>query len=395
METLNFKRIMFIVGGILALILLMFFQPFGINDSGYRTHVQQVDGHEFIRFEPGMYYAGFFAKTTSYPDVITVQFEQDKDRKEEISYFNQLITCQFNDGTYAQVGFTVKWKLPIEEKYMLMIHKDYRSTTRLAASLADYSKECMNYSMPLMTSEHHYSGGKSELRDHFQYQLRNGQYILVQGDHVERDTMGVEKHYYTSIPRVDSTGAFVLSKSDVQTYHITPTFVAITHVDYEDAVDQKLKAKVDQSTAESVSKQQLMTAQQKALTAKAEGERMVAEAKAQADAEKETEVIKKQKEVELARLAAQQAKFEAERVRAEGDALAAKNQALVRAGLTPLERATIEKETRIGVAAELAKVQFPQMMILGGDNKGPLDPFSAIGLKSFMDIQERMMTSKQ
>ena len=30
------------------------------------------------------------------------------------------------------------------------------------------------------------------------------------------------------------------------------------------------------------------------------------------------------------------------------------------------------------------------MMILGGDSKGPLDPFSAIGLKSFMDIQERM-----
>jgi len=61
---------------------------------------------------------------------------------------------------------------------------------------------------------------------------------------------------------------------------------------------------------------------------------------------------------------------------------------LVKAGLTPLERATIDKETAIGVAAELAKVKFPGMMILGGSGKGgsSLNPFDAVGLKAFRDI---------
>jgi hypothetical protein len=80
-----------------------------------------------------------------------------------------LTTCQFQDGTYAEIGFTVKWELPSPgdkidgndpEKDMIKIHHDYRSPKRLAQSLADYAKECINYSTPLMDSERHYSGGK-------------------------------------------------------------------------------------------------------------------------------------------------------------------------------------------------------------------------------------------
>ena len=71
------------------------------------------------------------------------------------------------------------------------------------------------------------------------------------------------------------------------------------------------------------------------------------------------------------------------------DAEAAANEALVRAGLTPQERAEWDYKTQVGVAEQLAKIQFPEMMIIGGDNKGgQLDPFNAIGLKSFIEIQK-------
>ena len=77
---------------------------------------------------------------------------------------------------------------------------------------------------------------------------------------------------------------------------------------------------------------------------------------------------------------------------AEGDRLK------VQAGLTPLERAKIDKETAIGVAAELAKVKFPSsMVIVGGSGSGPggkVNPFEAVGLESFYNLSKKMSGDK-
>ena len=78
----------------------------------------------------------------------------------------------------------------------------------------------------------------------------------------------------------------------------------------------------------------------------------------------------------------------AKKVKAEGEAKAAANRALVAAGLTPLEKATIEKETAIGVAAALAnsKVRWvPEVMYSGGSN-GSTTAMDAVGLNMLMDI---------
>ena len=379
-----------------ALTVLWMFNPWANNDTGYRTYVQQIGGETFTNFEPGWYYAGFRATKTVYPDVVTVQFENEDDWKQDISYNAELITSQFKDGTYADVGFTVKWKLPLTQATMQEIHTDYRTANRLAESLADYSKECMNYSTPLMDSERHYSGGKSELKDYFQFQLRNGQYILDQEEILTKNDRGeVTKRSYENSRREISKGVYELSKSDVQEYEITPNFVAITHVDYEDIVDDKLKAKVDQSTKEAISKQTLVTAQQEALTAKAEGDRQLATTRATEEAAKLEAVIRMEKEVELSRLASNQAKYDAQKVKWDGDAKAAANQALVRAGLTPEMKAKIDKETAIGVAAEFAKMKWPAMMIFGGGNNSPTNPIEALGIESMLNIQERMMSKKK
>jgi len=44
------------------------------------------------------------------------------------------------------------------------------------------------------------------------------------------------------------------------------------------------------------------------------------------------------------------------------------------------------------VSSNLAKVQFPEMMIIGGSDGGKtLDPFQAVGLESFLKIQREMV----
>lgn len=275
---------------------------------------------------------------------------------------------------------------------MLAIHKDYREQNRLAASLADYSKECANYSFQLMDSERHYSGGKSELAEAFKFQLRNGQYIIDQQEKMRIDSASGETiRSYENTPRRNADGSYLLAKSDVQQYDIVPNFVAITHVDYESVVNEKLKAKVEQSTREAIAKQELVTAQQEALTAEMRGRQKVAEVKAKEQAAKIEAEIRAQAATAVAKEQALQAKFQADKALAEGRAAAEVARLKVSAGLSPLERAQIEKETRIGVAAELAKVKVPQIVIGGGSggNKSA-NPMDAISVKMLMDVMGKL-----
>lgn len=392
MPTISGKLKMALLTLALAVVALMIANPFSINDQGYRTVVQGITGDEYVRFEPGLYFAGFFSKTTRYADVVTIQVEREEKRKADISYFSSPIRCQFADGTYAnQVGYSVKWKLPNKEERMLAIHKDYREQNRLAASLADYSKECANYSFQLMDSERHYSGGKSELAEAFKYQLRHGQYIIDQREVVRIDSASGETiRSYENSPRLNPDRSPVLAKSDVQQYDIEPNFVAITLVDYESVVDEKLKAKVEQSTREAIAKQELVTAQQEALTAEMRGRQKVAEVRATEEAAKIEAEIRAQAQTAVAAEQAKQAKFEAERALAEGRAAAEVARLKVSAGLSPREKAEFEKETRIGVAAELAKVNMPQIVIGGGNGNGQANPMDALGVNMLMQVMDRI-----
>lgn len=43
----------------------------------------------------------------------------------------------------------------------------------------------------------------------------------------------------------------------------------------------------------------------------------------------------------------------------------------------------------------MAGIQLPSLMIFGGDSKGqsPMNPFDAVGLESFLKIQEKLEAS--
>ena len=103
------------------------------------------------------------------------------------------------------------------------------------------------------------------------------------------------------------------------------------------------------------------------------------------------EVTQAQKQFEVAELAAKTALEDAKKVKAAGEAEAYSNKLKVAAGLTPLERATIDKDTKIGIAQALSGVKFPEQMIIsGGGNGGGSNPFEAIGLNSLYQLSEKM-----
>lgn len=370
----------------LAIGFIIAFNPFVHNDDGERTYVlDPIFKNEKIVFEPGWSFGGFFKRTTEYPDVMSTVLED--------------IPIRFNDATQAKAQANIRWELPKDQQSMIDLHKAYRSPDKLQSrTLTPYSQECLAFSAQLMESETHYSGGQSKLKEDFRDQLLNGQYVLETNTSFEFDSIVNERIKITEVDiRKDAaTQLAIRIPSDVQTYGIKAVFAAVPHVDYEPIVDEKLKAKIDQSTKESIAKQALITAEQEALTAEAEGRRKIAQTKATYEAEKIQAVIEAQKAKEVAAEEAQKAKFVADKVEQEGRAQAAANRALVDAGLTPEQRMKMDIEIADKVSANLAKVQFPSMMVIGGSGGGDaLNPFDAVGLESFLRIQKEFTTKKR
>ena len=60
--TNSFKLIIYGAVMIVGLIFFLIVNPFSLNDAGNRTVVERTGGEQFVRFTPGIFYAGFFSK---------------------------------------------------------------------------------------------------------------------------------------------------------------------------------------------------------------------------------------------------------------------------------------------------------------------------------------------
>ena len=343
--------------------LVLMFNPFVHNSAGERTYVQDPFlGTEKIIFEPGYHWGGFFSRTQNWPDVMSTVFD------------NEFGTVQvrFNDATQGEATANIRWELPKDEYSMISLHKAYRSPQKLQdRTLVPYGKECLAFSAQLMESETHYSGGQSKLKEDFRDQLLNGQYVLETKIEYRIDEATKEQVKITDVDlRRDANGDPITIPSDVQTYGIKAVFAAVPHVDYEPIVDKKLQAKIDQSTRESIAKQELITAQQQALTEKAKGEQLIAQTRAKQEAAKLEAVIQAEKEKLVAKENAEKAKYTADKIEQEGRAQAAANKALVAAGLTPEQQMKLDIEIAKVVSENIAKASTPSVVIMGGDSKG-------------------------
>lgn len=105
---------------------------------------------------------------------------------------------------------------------------------------------------------------------------------------------------------------------------------------------------------------------------------------------KAVEVTKAQQAYEVASLAAKEAMENAKKVKAEGDAEAFRQAALVRAGLSPKEKAEIEMKTKIGVAEALSKLELPRVVMAGGNTSNGGTAMDAMGLKMVSDLVDKM-----
>jgi hypothetical protein len=297
-----------IVTGILSVVLIIFFlivNPFSWNDAGNRTVVERTTGEQIVQFAPGIFYAGFFAKEKEWPNQISVTYQESvadlklEDNGIEVGQ----IMIRFSDATTANVKGITQFILPSDEKEMILIHNTHRTPQSLVVKrLAPYTKECLQSSAQLMSSEKHYGGGRAQMAQDFMDQLKEGVYLLRTEENVVFDSLEAEKKrvYQTEIQIDKKTSLPKRKLSSIKEYGITVADAAITDVDYEDKVDQKLIKIIDAVTKSSISKQELMTAQQQTLTAKAKGEQALVEIEYQQKQEQTKQVVEAETKVKVA-----------------------------------------------------------------------------------------------
>lgn len=385
-----------IVMGVL-LILTVAFNPFSINDAGNRQVVQTVNGDLWVKFDPGMYFSGFFSKVTTYPNNVTIQVGPEQKRSEQADYWEMPNTGTFAEGDQAALGHTVKWDLPNGNEEMKELHTTYNNIDNLIrTTLLQYQKETASYSCQRMTSEAHYSGGQSQLKDYFQDQLRKGQVLLVTKTKTQKLEDGSTKTYIDVDEKVDATGNVLRTLSDIQKYNLIASFASIDYVKYDQRIYEKLKDKIDAAADEATSKQRLITAQQEEQEAIVRGRKLIAETQAREQAAEEEAVIRARKERKVAEENVSRDKAKAASLLALKKAEAEGDKLKVQAGLSPLEQAKIDKETAIGVAKALAGpegIVFPKIVAGGQGSNGSSGALQTLELKMLNDLAKDMAKS--
>lgn len=390
---MSFKQIATLIGGGVSLLVLLAFSGkiFENNDGGIYQVKQSLSGDMTVRFEPGLYFQGL-ATLTDYKASDFLEFGKTEGAEEPI-------TVRFQDGGTAKVSGSVKIRLSNKESTMLTIHKEFRMQDALRNTLVKPTfVEAIQQTAALMKSEESYSSRRSEFASLLEEQVRRGIFETEAREVKEKDMDGNEFNDVNIVVKVDKNGHNMIRKtSPLIGYGVEVIQVIIKDIDYDDTIDALIAKKKEAEQQRVVAKANAEKSKQDTITAReranadvaiAKGAEEVEKIKAvtQAEKEKAVAILSAQKDFEAAKLARQTAEQVALAETTKGRAEAEINRLKVSAGLTPQERMELEVKKDIGVAKELAKTKFPEIMIFGGNGGNGLNPFDALGLKAMREM---------
>lgn len=355
-----------------------------VNDAGIYQVKQSVTGELSCITTPGPYFQGW-GTITSYK--ASEVFELSKEDNDEP------IKVRFADGGTAVVSGSVQFIIPSDCPSLLEIHKYFQTSDTLRTRvLRQTFVEAVQQTAGLMKADDSYSTRRSEYPTLVEEQVRRGLFETVAVEAKESDVDGNQFNDINIVIKMDKAGKRIITKpSPLLKYGITLAQVTIKDFDYDDTIDALIAKKkeaeqqkvVARSNAER-SKQDKISAEQKALAD-------VAIAKGEEEVEKIKAVTQAQKEYEVSQLNRKKVEEDSKAAETKGRADATIAQLKVNAGLTPQERAEFDVQKADKVSKNLAGIKLPNMMVIGGGSNGQAaDPFTAVGLKALMDINEKL-----
>lgn len=400
---MNKKNFFAIIVAIIAVVCVSSVGALFEDADKSKNYVCQmpVTGDYVVWTDGGLQWQGF-GNVQSYAKTSQIEFSDLQ--KNESGYVatgdNPAAGTTFNDRGKGYIIGSFRVVLPTDAKNMEAIQRDFGSEQALINNLVRPTLyKVVTACGPLMSSLESVSETRTDLTAYITDMLNNGVYKTKTSKVEVVNEITGEKELRTQaelIPDTNAPGGYARQeKSPFSQYGITAGIVSIIDIKYDKATQSQIDAQKAANLSVITAKTQALEAMQKAITIEEQGKATAAKAKWEQEKEKAIAVTKAEQEFEVARLEAEKAKQVALKVKAEGEAKAAANKALVSAGLTPLEKATIEKETAIGIAQALANSNVrwvPEIIMNGGNTNG--SAMDAVGLNMMLDVVRKMNESK-
>jgi regulator of protease activity HflC (stomatin/prohibitin superfamily) len=323
-----------IVAGLLVILTIFIFTlaPLLIEnlDSTEIMVIQSpVAGELTVHIEPGLKWQGF-GKVTKYP------------RQEQYSFCTKMVdkverNCdentdapakkvRFNDGGHANLSGFIMWEMPLDEKSVVQIHKNFGSVeavqTRAIAKMIDGA---VYLAGPLMSSTESSGSRRAELVQYINDQAERGVYVTTTDQVTVLDPItNTNKTDSITKIKMGPKGPERQQGSVLQEFNINLQPMSITELKYDNVVESQIAERQKATTQVQIAVANARRAEQDALTAAKEGEAKAAKAKWEQEVIKAQQVTQAQQKLEVATLAAKEAEqYKREQIlRGEGDSQA-------------------------------------------------------------------------
>lgn len=389
MREFSIKKITYIALSVVLLILTISYAGKLAEEveAGETVVIQHpLSGELDVITTPGTY-AQYLGKATHYKRRTQIWFSNGKIRAgEDSDTTDRSIKIRFNDGGHAQISGSVSMELPLDTKSIVELHKAYGSQEAIERQLVTtVIQKAVFMSGPLMSSKESYAEKRNELINYIEDQASNGVYRTIQKDEKSIDALTNSEKMITVvyIERDKSNKLLRVEKSPIQRYGIMLSNLSINGVDYDESVEKQIRSQQQLVMQVQTSIANAKKSEQDALTAEQKGKADAAKAKWDQEVIKAKLVTEAEQQKEVAVLQAQTALLNAQKTKTDADAEAYKNAKLVSAGLSPIDKAQFEMDTKIGVAEALSKISLPSTYITGsnGNNNGQSMLESILGVK--------------
>ncbi len=398
--TKSHGTILITIGIFLMLMKSLFF----FADRGFNYLLVSPTGRMSAVMEQGIKWRGF-AKIDKWQKFIDVKvvgegIEVDEDEVEGIM---KPVPLRFIDQVTASGFVSTRFELPRDEDSFINLAVKFRTMSNLVNNtIVPTVKEQLVNTAYMFAAQDYISGEAQNFRQAFEEQLKGGAYAVEKKE--IRDTVyaGIQekqrsiKEIKTSyeVNKVLDNGIPRRIKHELSENNIIVSQVIVDNIELEATFKQRLEAQRDESAKRQLEQQKVETAKDAQQRIIAEGERdkaaeRVAQEKEQVKALIAIETKLKQEETnkKLAAIALETERLNAQRKKVQADADAYEISKKVHAGITPEVKLQMELDRDVKVAAEIAKIKFPETMIIGSDNGGGTPLESLIGAAMAKQLQ--------
>ncbi len=409
----DFKKssFLFLVGGLLLFISnsIMFARP------GHQYHIISPNGKEYVITKSGYKFILPLSKIQEWEKYVDVKVVNDGESIRGISGpIIGGIPIRFTDQVTANASVSVRMEMPSDPESFISLVKEFRHPDNIVKNtLVPTVREQVINTAYMFTARDYISGSRSDFKQTLDDQLKSGSFSVVKKEYLDTSYVNTDiannkesrqikdiKTRYIVEKRLDENGIPIRIPHDITKNNINVTQVIVDGVDLEPAFRKRLEKQRDIASQKSLEMEAIEAAkisQQKII---AEGERDKARERAEREKEQvttlisiETRVKEERSNEELAEIQLRTERLKAEAKKVQADAQSYENAKLVSAGLTPQEKANIEKEIIIGYASQMKNLKLPEVYIQGGseskDNDFLRDLISADMAKKMMENTEK------